>query len=269
MARPRRVFIFGCHRTGTTLMRLVLDSHPQIHCFDEWKCYEAVLKDEYLNSKNAPIVGLKMPNWTEWVIESEHYRKFYNGDPIIFMMRDVRATIASMLKLPTGRGCFFNGVQNAIDVIWPADPHRRFRDECTEEIKRIEADTHPTYRKAAFFWKYKTSKYLEMVKLGWPVLPIHYEMLVHSPAAHLKIISQFLDIPWDENLLGHHQLPHDEVFNGLAVGNTAIDRPIDTSSTWQWKDIFTEEQEAAVLETASEWNDYVSTLAFAEKLNGS
>jgi hypothetical protein len=38
-----RFFILGCQRSGTTLLRLILESHPDIFCYDEIKAY-AVLQ---------------------------------------------------------------------------------------------------------------------------------------------------------------------------------------------------------------------------------
>jgi Sulfotransferase family len=35
MARSGRFFVAGCQRSGTTLLRLVLECHPRVYCFDE------------------------------------------------------------------------------------------------------------------------------------------------------------------------------------------------------------------------------------------
>lgn len=242
------------------MMRLILNSHKDIHCFDEWKSYPAVLSNNYTNDKHAPIVGLKMPTWTEYLIDSEEYKKYYDNDPVIFMWRDVRAVIASMLSLPTGKGCFFNGVLEAINQKWPVDKDRKFYPDHKQEIEMIEKMTEPNYRKAAVYWRYKTSRYLEMVQAGYRVLPIHYTMFVRNPTSHLKIITEFLELEWDDNLLHHHMREHDETFEGYAVGNTLVKRPIDTESVDKWKNILTKEQELAILETVGPWNDFVSIL---------
>ncbi len=42
--KPKLFFILGCQRTGTTLMRLILESHSMVKCFDEPQCYE-ILKN--------------------------------------------------------------------------------------------------------------------------------------------------------------------------------------------------------------------------------
>lgn len=250
----RKFFIIGCQRTGTTMMRLILDSHPDIHCFDEWKGYSALLDGKYPNAKNAKLLGFKCPGWTKLFLTSEKHQKIIDSSPIIFMLRDVRGCIASMLNLKTGEGTFFNGVQRTVRE-WENEPHRPVK-----EILSIKNQTYPKLRAAALYWREQTLQYIELIKLNFSVLPIHYEQFVQFPESHLRIICNFLQVPWDDALLRHHEFSHDETPNGKAVGDTALDRPVDLSSTMLWMNIFTSQEEAAILETAGSLNDYVSIL---------
>jgi hypothetical protein len=256
---PLKFFILGCQRTGTTMLRLIMDSHPDIHCFDEWKGYSALLHGNYSNTKQAKLLGFKCPDWTELFLESDIHHKILGQSQILFMLRDVRGCIASMLKLKTGNGNFFNGLQ----INWPDSPY------CPpKQLAIIRRLNCPEHRLAALYWRTKTYQYVEMVKRGLPVLPVHYEQFVQFPESHLKIICQFLQVPWDDRLLRHYKQPHDESPGGKAVGNTALNRPIDQSSIMLWKSIFTAEQEAAILETAGEINDYISVLRGEKKEGG-
>ena len=250
---PRKFLILGCHRTGTTMMRLILDSHPDIHCFDEWKGYTALEEGDYTNPKNAKLLGFKCPNWTYWLVESDEHQKICEAMPVIFMLRDVRGCITSMLRLKTGSGSFFKGIQT-----WP--DRTQLKDHHKEELARIKTLSCPEYRVAAFYWRYMTEQYIELAKMGWPVLPIHYEQFVQFPESHLRVICNFLQVPWDDALLRHYEFEHDETPGGRAVGNTALDRPVDALSVMIWKDVLTVEQEEAILETAGGLNDYVSVI---------
>ncbi len=51
----KKIFIFGCQRSGTTLLRYLLDSHSKIACPPETKFIYPLLKDVFENSyvKNA------------------------------------------------------------------------------------------------------------------------------------------------------------------------------------------------------------------------
>lgn len=258
----RRVLIAGCHRSGTTLLRLILDSHKDIHCFDEWTSYD-ILSDKKFHNKDNPILGFKIPNWTELIVDYLDYRQYYNNDPILFMMRDVRAVIASMVTLPTGEGTWFKGLVRKMDKEWPNDPYKKeFFKKYGNELEEINNKSESSYRKAALYWKYKNSKYLDMVKLSWPVLPIRYECFVKEPLIHLEVITDFLSANLDCNMLVHYDVEHDEVFNGYAVGNSLVSRSIDTSSVNKWKTILTDEQETAILEVAGDLNKFISVLPY-------
>jgi len=244
-----KFFIVGCQRTGTTMMRLILDSHPDIHCFDEWNGYSFLLDGKYPTTKNAKLLGFKCPNWTKLFTESELHRKILGSHPIIFMLRDVRGCVASMLNLKTDDGNFFNGVQKKVVANWT-----------TDELSEIKNKNYPAHRIAALFWREQTSQYLKMVRLGLPVLGIHYEQFVQHPESHLRIICNFLQVPWHDSLLFHHEFDHDETPDGKAVGDTELDRPVDSSSILSWMNILTSQEETAILETAGGLNDYVSIL---------
>lgn len=244
----QKFFILGCQRTGTTMMRLILDSHPDIHCFDEWKGYSALLNEDYSNSKNAKLIGFKCPNWTSLFLKSDQHYQMLKSYPIIFMLRDVRGCVASMLKLKTGNGTYLKGIEKN----WASKP--------TEEILKAKTQTFPEYRVAALYWKEQTSQYIEMIKRGLSVLPIHYEQFVQFPESHLKIICDFLQVPWNDMLMRHHEFYHDETPGGKAVGETALDRSVDLSSIFLWADVLSSKEEIAILEMAGPLNDYISIL---------
>src|SRR5437016_4600645 len=61
----RRFYILGCQRTGTTLMRLVLECHSKILCFGEVRGYQALANNERTIPYGKEIVGFKIPRWTE------------------------------------------------------------------------------------------------------------------------------------------------------------------------------------------------------------
>ncbi len=73
---------------------------------------------------------------------------------------------------------------------------------------------------------------------------------------------QFLESEWDDNLLKHYEMEHDETFDGVGVGNVLVNRPIDTESVDKWKTILTPEQERVLLQVSGLWNNFASALAF-------
>jgi hypothetical protein len=242
-----RFFILGCQRTGTTLLRLILEAHPDIACFDEMKGY-AILQDPVIeNPPQTRLIGFKLPRWTEQITRPILFdegvegscKNFYRGEKILFLHRDVRDTIASMLKLKVG-------VSNWCDVWVPRiisskiEREEGFREHYSEELSIIENCHSRQIGLAALYWKYKTAAYYSYCVKGLPVLAVSYEDLVTEPLAVTQSVCRHLGVAFHSNLLRHNELPHTELFrNGLAVGNTNPRRPISSDSLGQWVNFFT------------------------------
>jgi len=55
------ILITGCQRSGTTLLHLILDSHPEVHGIDEMQ-FNPQRTLEYINSPGfAPCISFKLP----------------------------------------------------------------------------------------------------------------------------------------------------------------------------------------------------------------
>ena len=65
-------FVIGCNRSGTTLTRLILESHPKVSAYDETTSYDYWRKKDLLTGgllKNQndgkDCIVFKVPNMTE------------------------------------------------------------------------------------------------------------------------------------------------------------------------------------------------------------
>jgi hypothetical protein len=108
----RRFLIAGCQRSGTTMMRLILESHKNIQCVDEQYSYEMLSGRLAQPDTTGALLGFKIPVWTEQLLQAQlHWNEyaylygsdpvpnFYDREPIIFMVRSPFDTISSMLRL--------------------------------------------------------------------------------------------------------------------------------------------------------------------------
>jgi hypothetical protein len=248
--KVERFFILGCQRTGTTLLRLILEAHPDIFCYDEMKGY-AVLQDPAAETHStARLVGFKLPRWTEQltrpVLSDEGVEgfcsNFYRGEKILFLQRDVRDTIVSMFKLKVGRSTWCeNWVPRIIKAKIASE--EAFRTRYAAELSIIDDSNAKLVGLAALYWKFKSEAINQYCEAGLPVLPVSYEALVQNPRPVLESVCQHLGIPFHNNLMRHHEFPHTELFaNGLTVGNSDPKLPIKTASVGQWEHFLSPEE---------------------------
>jgi hypothetical protein len=241
-----RFFILGCQRSGTTLLRLILEGHPDVACYDEIKGY-AILQSsasDNLVEDPAParLVGFKLPRWTEQITRPVLYddgpegvcQNFYRSEKILFLQRDVRDNIASMFKLKVNGSSWCElWVPRIIRSKITHEPE--FRERYADELSIINISASPLVGLAALYWKYKNDAFFDYRDAGLPVLAVSYEQLVSHPRPVLQSVCRHLGIAFHGDLLRHHELPHTELLaNGLAVGNSNPKAPIQSGSVGQW-----------------------------------
>lgn len=112
-----RFFISGCQRSGTTMLRLVLESHSSIQCFDEAMGYDILVKEmkgeivDFSVKAGSVLLGFKIPRFTEQLTQAEFNEcdygsipSFYRGQKVVHVFRDALDVIASMMKLKVAGG---------------------------------------------------------------------------------------------------------------------------------------------------------------------
>ena len=199
------IFIGGIPSSGTTLMRVMMDAHPDIRCGEETRIVPRLLfmRSRMLDSKveaerlveagiteslvdsafkkmiETFIVGHGKPaqylcNKDPLALRSmEVLRRMFPSAKFILMIRDGRATTNSIIK----RGVTISGVD-----ITSAD-------------------------KVMTFWQDALGSMLRMCKnLGESCLEVYYEQLVLDPKEEMRQVLDFLSIPWHDNVLQHHKL---------------------------------------------------------------
>ena len=258
------VLITGCQRSGTTLMHLILDSHPDVIGIDEDKFNYADI-NTFLNAPWFPAtVAFKLPRYAPVLA----FIKSMSGLRILWCIRDPFDTVGSMVKL-------IRPLATGTPVPWAAHPQgapveivncywtlneetRRQLTPLMEEYQAIRAknpvdrNRHDQVFAAALCWRIKNDLPLRYRSEHIEFHTVKYEELVASPGQSLLEIFQYIGLDWHDGILKHHEL-----HNGVSIGNTDNTRPIDQQSIGKGRrDLSKEELELVVricAATAMQW----------------
>jgi Sulfotransferase family len=194
------IFVVGCHRSGTTLLRLLLDSHPNISCGPETGFltdFARITRDpmwphlqqygfpkEYWHRKVAELFdsfqsdyarGRGKVRWAEktpnYALHLDYINELFPTCQVIHIIRDGRDVVASHLD----RWGYLSAVKATRK--WPL-----YIDRTRRAGARLPAH-----------------RYQE----------IRYEDLVDDTEAIMRKLLDFLGEPWDEGVLQYDQKPHD------------------------------------------------------------
>lgn len=252
-AANRPVLVTGCQRSGTTLLSLVLDSHPDITSVDE-AVFDPGQLQHYLQAPEYhPLVAFKLPTVA-------HNLSFIRALPeprLVWLLRDPRDVVTSMLALPHYR-------QNGQVIYWVDSSlgAQREIEHCARMLGYIRgsyrsanlatwhriAGIPPGQRSrehqvfaAALCWKLKHEVLMRYPEEGIDCHRVRYEDLLLRPGETIAALAEYLGIDRDERMLRHHELHH-----GISIGNTDNSRAIDPANREKWRKALTPAEQELV-----------------------
>ena len=262
------ILITGCQRSGTTLMNLILDSHPDVYSIDEDK-FSIWLLNAYIHMQyGKPCVSFKLPRAAPML-------SFIRGLPearVLYHLRDPLDVVYSMVKLNISfqdssvswaahPGCAQLDIMNGYWVL--GDEARQRLKPHVERFSDI-SKKHPQERSreecilsGALVWAIKNEIPAVYDAAGISYHVVRYEDLVTAPRDVIAAALEYIGIPWDDNVLRHHEL-----HEGSSIGLTSNTRKIDNRSVAQGKNNFNAEEIALIrsvcAETADKWQYPIS-----------
>ena len=249
--RNRPILITGCQRSGTTLLHLILDSHPRIHGVDESVYSNDNLPHYLTDDAFHPNVSFKLP------IFAHAFRSFAVLPTLktIWCVRHPLDTVASMLNLKVELGspvpvpwaihptCAEMEIRNCVSIL-PDHLRLKLKREIDEYTHIVRFPLKDRSREhgvtlAAICWRIKNELLDEYRRHDVSHHVLRYEALVQSPEAVIRELLQYLDLEWHTDVLRHHQL-----HEGTSIGNTDNTRPIDAQNTNKWRTTLSEAEAA-------------------------
>lgn len=200
------IFIGGVPRSGTTLMRVMLDAHPYIRCGEETRIIPRILgmrSQWYKSQKEA--MRLEEAGLTSDVINdaiaafileviAKHGKaapRLCNKDPF-------------MLKSASYLGNLF---PKSKFVLMIRDGRAVVHSIITRKVTITGFDLR-SYRQSLTRWNQAIQAMWDQCKAvgSSRCLPVWYEQLVLHPESSLKQILKFIEVPWNETVLHHEEL---------------------------------------------------------------
>uniref|UniRef100_A0AC35U8K1 Protein-tyrosine sulfotransferase n=1 Tax=Rhabditophanes sp. KR3021 TaxID=114890 RepID=A0AC35U8K1_9BILA len=229
------IFVGGMPRSGTTLMRIMMDAHPKVRCGEEtrviprilsmrnqwqrsekeWKrLKEAGVTEEVIDAAvtafiNNIIVGHGKPaerlcNKDPFTLKSTTYlAKVYPNGKFLLMIRDGRATIHSVIS----RKVTITGFN---------------LDDFRQCMIRWNAGIEIMYK--------------QCLEVGSSqCMLVHYEQLVLHPRKMMTKILTFLDLPWADSVLHHENFIGDKIsLSKVERSSDQVVKPLNLDALTKW-----------------------------------
>jgi len=273
LTHPKLFFILGCQRSGTTLMRYILESHSQISCIDEYRGYSLLQTSELLNQelqKNShkKYIGFKLPRITEQLLNSIltdvdidfHAINNFKNTQLIFMVRNIFDVVSSMKTLIDQNNMWIKTWPEKWLTFW-MEKNPTLMNEYELEIDYWKNSKQKNVVAAAIMWKIKTLSLQKYKKEQMNVLPVSYEDLVINKINTIHHVLDFLDLSWEDSVLSHEKASHVEVDeHGIGIGNNDSTKPIFTKSVNKYSQILTDDEISEITKIVPENQKLISDL---------
>ena len=221
LSRAPVPFVVGAARSGTTLLRLMLDSHPQLAIPPETHFLSKLHSQSPRNPAEFLSVLRASPRWRDWQLDgaelerelerlqpftvSEALRTFYGAYSRRFGKSrwgdktPAYAERLEMIERLLPEAAFIHIVRDPRDVVlsiisagapwWGSQDPREAAERWSERVRTCRAQGA------------RARRYLE----------VRYEDLIRSPTRILRNLCEFLELEWDPAMLSYHERAADRL----------------------------------------------------------
>jgi hypothetical protein len=226
------IFIVGFPRSGTTLLELVLDAHPQLKSIDEQPFLQNALDDILAQDVRYPAELAKLT-----LGQIERVRKAYWARTARRLKLEPNARLIdknplNILRLPVIRRLFPNAklllaVRHPCDVTLSCFMQHFRAPDFALLCQNLPSVAH-AYRKTFDFWR------SQQALLQADVFELRYEKFVKAFVEHTRRVFDFLEVPWNEVVLSPAARAHEKRFVSTPSYSQVV-QPISSQSVGRWR----------------------------------
>lgn len=229
MMETRRgpIFVVGSMRSGSTMLRLILDSHPNIAIGAETGFMAALMATRVI------------PNWR---YGAEWYRRIeWTEDELNARLRDFYAGMFERYASAQGKPRwgektpFHTSHMPAMAEVFPDAVFVGIVRHPGAVAASLQKNFNYTFSDALPYWE---ATNLDMLRAGTELGPrfvaCRYEELVHEDEPVLRELIGWLGEPWSDAVLQHHKVQRDKGARRAADGSTSTRDAIDAARADRW-----------------------------------
>ncbi len=240
-AGPPAPFIVGVTRSGTTLLRLMLDAHPQLAIPPETHFVPQLIRTTRkrgISCEEAHGVVTGHRQWGDFGLDSgELLSRFCELDRI-----DPETTLRAFFELYAereGKPRWGDKTPNYIKRMkqierWIPEAHfihmiRDGRDAALSRFKRLLKEPPPMETVAERWVRKIEGARTDSGDLSH-YIEVQYEELVRDTESQLRRVCEFLELPWDRSILRYYERAEDrlaEMHRDLPADEGRPRRPAD------------------------------------------
>ena len=222
------IFLVGAMGSGTTLLRLVLDSHERIAIPPEtgfMRAYDAQL---YTPFKASGKGWSKRLGWTQEELD-EMLRELYDRLFMRYAEKHGKARWGEKTPLHTWH----------IDDMARLFPDSQFVGVIRHPSASVASNMrrfHLALGRTGTHWSRYTGEIVrQAARHGDRFVLLRYEDLVADPEPVLRQLLDWLEEPWSDAVLQHHAVQGERKGRKRVEGKSRSDEPIDVSRVRKWK----------------------------------
>jgi len=248
MSNLSPIFIVGTQRSGTTLLRLILNAHSQISIPEEATFLMPLLKRKYFE---RPISGSELRSFVNYLSLNPQFKLWnYDISSLIsslsqkdtITLRELLDELFSSYSRSQGKKIWGDKTPSffrKIDILYSLFPNAKFI-----HIIRDGRDVFDSWRKmdpsknnaavVALDWCYK----LFTIEKSFVKIPsdkkitIRYEDLLENPEQVVKLLCKLIDIKYESNMLNFYRTSNKYIGSHHSK---LIFQPINKYNRFKWK----------------------------------